>query len=214
MRAHSAYPSLGLRAYQPDWTVNVKVRRILAALGAGIVMSGALVALTEQVAGALVEAEFRPLVDMGSGKCLTVQPNANGYVDNGLRVVQQTCNGSPLQNWQFLHVGDVCQPNCSFEVPIFWIQNQGTGKCMDLNNGSNVNGTPVQQWSCVQNDNMKWTLAPNPKNLKPTDNFTVNNRRARTCLDVENGSVAEFAPLQGFRCFDFPENGAQMYHQG
>jgi len=192
----------------------MKVRRILASVGAGVLMSGALVALTAQTADALVEAEFRPLVDMGSGKCLTVQPNANGVVDNGLRIVQQTCDGSALQRWQFLHVGNVCNPNCSSERPIFWIQNQATGKCLDLNNGSSANGTPVQQWSCVLNDNMHWTLSPSPKDLGPADNFALVNRRAMTCLDVTAGSVAEFAPLQGFRCIDYPNNGAQMYHQG
>jgi ricin-type beta-trefoil lectin protein len=191
----------------------MKIRRVLAALGAGLLMSGAFVALAAPAANAIVTAEFHPLVDRGSGKCVTVLPNANGYVDNGLRLVQATCDGSLVQKWQFLQVGDRCDPNCSFSVPIYWIQNQGTGKCMDLNNGSSVNGTPVQQWSCVNNDNMKWVLDPNPHNLKPDDYFTISNQRGGTCLDVTNGSIDEFAPLQGYHCFDFPNNGAQMYRQ-
>jgi hypothetical protein len=193
---------------------NMKVRRILAGLGAAVLMSGALIALTASAANALVEAEYRPLVDMGSGKCLTLQPNDNALLDNGLRIVQQTCNGSPLQDWQFLQVGDVCTPRCPSDVPLFWIQNRANGKCMDLNNGASANGTPVQQWSCVDNDNMHWTLNPHPRNVGPGDYFTVVNKRAGTCLDVTDGSVAEFAALQGFRCFDFPNNGAQMYRQG
>ena len=160
----------------------MNVRRILASLAAGLLMSGVFVALTAPAA-------------------------------NGLRLVQATCNGSAVQNWQFLQVGDRCQPNCSFSVPLFWIQNQDTGECMDLNNGSSVNGTPVQQWSCVDNTNMKWALTPNPHNLRPQDNFTVTNERAGTCLDVTDGSVAEFAPLHGYHCFDYPNNVAQMYHQ-
>jgi hypothetical protein len=96
-------------------------------------------------------------------------------------------------------------------VPLYWIQNQGTGKCMDLNNGSSANGTPVQQSSCVDN-HMKWALTANPRNLTPDSNFTLTDERAGTCLDVQGGSLAEFAPLQGYHCFDYP-NGAQMYHQ-
>jgi hypothetical protein len=194
----------------------MKVRRILASLGAGLLMSGALVALTAQAADAATLGEYRPLVNAGSGKCLTIQPNAYGYLDNGLRVMQAPCDGSFIQKWRFIQTGTHCVPvswisGCSFSYPIYWVQNQDTLKCMDLNNGSSSNGTPVQQWDCVDNSNMKWAFNP----FNPQGNFNLTNERAGsgTCLDVTNGSTADFALLQGWHCFDYPNNLAQMFYQ-
>jgi ricin-type beta-trefoil lectin protein len=125
----------------------MKLRRILASLGAGVLMSGALVALTAQAAEALDFNTFRPLVNNGSGKCLTVQPNANGYSDNGLRIVLATCNGSDLQAWKFQDAGTHCIKdflgNCVY-WEMYEIQNKYTLKCIDLNNGSGADQTPIQ----------------------------------------------------------------------
>jgi Ricin-type beta-trefoil lectin domain-like len=192
----------------------MKVRRILASLGASVLMAAALVTFSQQAADAIGTVQFRPLLNVGSGKCLTVQPNENGYVDNALRIVIQTCNGSTLQSWQFIQAGRICDGNCSFAVPIFWIQNQATGKCIDLNDGSSANTTRVQQWDCVDTNNMKWVSSPYPYGLPADAHFQLSNARAGTCMDVQWGGTDDFTPLQGYHCFDYPNNGAQMYQQG
>jgi hypothetical protein len=184
--------------------VIVKVRRILAAMGMSVVMAGALVVLTTQAAGATDVGVPRPIVNVGSGKCLTVQPDANGYVADGLRIVQQSCNGSDLQAWMFLSAGQHCQGLfCSFQTPLYQIQNRYTGKCIDLRDGSNADWTPVQQWTCVGHPNMEWA---------PGNGNSLIDEHSGTCLDVEWGSHDDGAPLQGFHCTQ--DNLAQQYVQG
>ena len=177
----------------------MKVRRILASFGAGVLMAGAIVALTGQAANAVRIGLFTPLFNNGSQKCLTVQPNANGYGDNGLRIVQATCDGSDVQRWAFFDAGQ----NVMFEI-----QNKFTLKCIDLNNGSSADQTPIQQWDCVDNPNMKWKFQPfNPL----ASVFKLVNARSGSCMDVQWGSTADNAPLWGFHCFDDLNNGAQTY---
>jgi hypothetical protein len=184
----------------------MKVRRILASFGAGALMSGALAALSAQAADAVAINTFAPIFNHGAGKCLTVQPNANGYGDNGLRIVLATCNGSDLQAWSFRDAGR-CPGDCDFHE-MYEIQNKYTFKCIDLNNGSGANQTPIQQWDCVDNANMKW-------HFQPYDTrggiFKLVNERGGTCMDVQWGSHEDGAPLWGYHCFDDLNNGAQTY---
>jgi hypothetical protein len=58
---------------------------------------------------------------------------------------------------------------------------------------------------------MKWAFNP----FDPQGSFNLTNERAgsATCLDVTNGSTADFALLQGWHCFDYPNNLAQMFYQ-
>jgi endoglucanase len=187
----------------------MKIRRILASLGAGVLISGALVALTAQEADAVTIGTFGPIVNNGSGKCLTVQPNANGYGDNGLRIVLATCNGSDVQAWSFWDSGRNCTSNCAYHE-MYEIQNKYTGKCIDLNNGSSADQTPVQQWDCVDNTNMKWSFRPF-NILSVGGIFKLVNERGGTCMDVQWGSHEDGAPLWGYHCFDDLNNGGQTY---
>jgi hypothetical protein len=204
--------------------VLMKVRRILASLSAAVLMSGALVAFTAQAAEAVDFNTFRPLVNSGSGKCLSVQPNANGYGDNGLRIVLATCNGSDLQAWKFQDEGRNCSSNCAFHER-YEIQNKYTLKCIDLNNGSNADQTPIQQWDCVNSANMMWFFLAGDRAFYPDPQaiggaaFKLGNERVYddhssfTCMDVQWGSHDDGAPLWGYHCFDNLNNGAQTYYQ-
>lgn len=125
------------------------MRWLLAVLSVGVVISGALVAVPAQAAGAVNTDDYRPLINVGSGKCI------------------------------------------------------------DLRDGSSADWTPVQQWTCVGHPNMEWAL-----DIVGPGSFTLSNRRTEyhSCLDVEWGSHDDGAPLQGFHCTS--DNLAQMFYQG
>jgi hypothetical protein len=174
-------------------------------LGAALLLAGALVALPAQAASAAVSDQPGPFLNLGSGKCVGLVPDASGYNADGLLVSQQTCNGSPAQTWRILIAGYRCSGNCSFSYPVYEVVSSLTNKCLDLRDGGAADGTPVQQWTCTGNSNMIWHYL-----TRVNDLFGFTNERAGTCLDVAWGSHDDGAPLQGFRCNN---TEAQWYSQ-
>lgn len=68
-----------------------------------------------------------------SGKCLTAASNTNGAA-----VTLQTCTGADAQRWTF----------AGGQVQLFG------GKCLDVTDGANVDGTKLQIWDCSTNGNV------------------------------------------------------------
>jgi hypothetical protein len=165
----------------------------LRTFGAALLLAGALIALPAQPASAAVSDQPAPIINLGSGKCLGVIPDANGYDADGLRVGQQPCDGSERQKWRILIADYRCGRNCSFSYPVYEVVNSVTHMCLDLRDGNAADSTPIQQWTCTANPNMIWHVLEG-------DLFTLVNDRAGTCADVEWGSHDNGAPLQGFRC--------------
>ena len=188
----------------------MSIRRLLAALSVGVVMSVALVAVPAQAAGPINTNDYRPLVNAGSGKCLTLQPGAS-ILDDGVRIVQATCDGTVLQSWRISYAGVDCLIDwfCQYAIDVYQIQNAASGKCIDLRDGDSADWTPVQQWTCVGHPNMEWAF-----DVIEAASFTMSNRRTdyHSCLDVEWGSHDNGAPLQGFHCTS--NNLAQTFYQG
>jgi hypothetical protein len=181
----------------------VRGKRRLAAGSAGLLLAGALVAISSGVANAqlpIVEQSL-PLMNLGSGKCLAVAPNGGDYSGNGLRVQQQTCNGADYQTWTVVWGGFVGG------IGTYQIVNQKSRKCLDLTDGNRADGTPVQQWTCTASTTMLWRMA----GLYLDNQFTVQNARTGSCLDVAWGSHDDGAALQGFHCTS--ENESQVFTQ-
>jgi hypothetical protein len=164
-------------------------------VGAALLLAAAFVAVTGQPASAAVSDQPGPLINLGSGKCIGLIPDANGYNADGLRVGQQTCNGSLAQTWRIVIADYRCGRNCSFSFPVYEVINSLTNKCLDLRDGSSADSTPIQQWTCTANPNMIWHIADG-------EFITLSNDRSGTCADVEWGSHDDGALLQGFRCND------------
>ena len=105
-----------------------------AALGASL-----MAALTAQAEDPIVK-----LVNSQSGKCL--QP-INGSSAQGVAIVQETCNGSAVQQWTVTKVN-------STRVHLV---NRSSHMCLDARGGA-VNGTPIQQWTCNKISNENWSF--------------------------------------------------------
>lgn len=93
------------------------------------------------------------LVNVKSGMCLT--PLA------GDTIVQQTCNGSTVQEWLLQPQGTLTfisdGPFFSISHPGFHIVDAQTGQCLDDQNGVSSNGANVQVTNCVSNaTDMQW----------------------------------------------------------
>lgn len=97
-------------------------------------------------------------------KCLTAASNTDGA-----QVTLQTCTGAASQKWVF---------------------NGGTvrvfgGKCLDVSDGLNVDGTKLQIWGCGpdNNANQKWYY-------NKWDNVLEWEGKGK-CIDVTDGSDAD-----------------------
>lgn len=97
-------------------------------------------------------------------KCLTVQSNTDGAA-----VTLQTCTGSANQKWTFT----------GGTVRAFG------GKCLDVKDGANKDGTRLQVWGCgpANNANQKW-------NYNKWDN-TLEWYTKGKCMDVVDGQQAD-----------------------
>src|SRR4051794_31541269 len=128
----------------------VQGRWRLAAAAAGLLLAGALVAVTPGAANAALPTldQALPLMSLGSGKCLAVVPNGGDYSANGLGIQQQTCNGADYQTWTVVWGGFVDQ------IGTYQIVNQKSHKCLDLTDGNGADWTPVQQWACTGSTTM------------------------------------------------------------
>ncbi|KAF8184518.1 ricin B lectin domain-containing protein [Mycena galopus ATCC 62051] len=96
---------------------------------------------------------FNGSIMFQGNKCIDVKDGAN---TNGVRLQTWTCVDGAA-NQQFLHHGiSVVTLPTEF---IGWYAHQGL--CMDLTDGINVSGNPVQMWACnFQNPNQIWQLEP------------------------------------------------------
>ncbi|WP_223146352.1 RICIN domain-containing protein [Streptomyces apricus] len=153
----------------------------------GCLVSGAVSTTVFMAAGAPAQAAggYYTFTNFGSGMCAGLDPAH--FFDNGARVVQQPCNGQPEQNWAPVAVGDDHHQ---------WV-NQRSGKCMDVTDGVNADGTPVQQWDCTRTNGMYWKVTGGIPAPVPT---SVVSRIGGRCLDVAGGSTTAGARIQIYHC--------------
>ncbi|HVR61687.1 MAG TPA: RICIN domain-containing protein, partial [Polyangia bacterium] len=85
--------------------------------------------------GAVVTAGLNVIRGVASGKC--VQVVAGGTTD-GTLTEQADCNGGAAQQWRFRDTG-----NNSWEITSL-----PSGKCLDVQKVSNLNGARIQIWAC------------------------------------------------------------------
>jgi mannan endo-1,4-beta-mannosidase len=84
-----------------------------------------------------------------SGKCLEV---TSGNI--GAPAQQSTCNGNPLQRWQFVVVGD-------WWNKLYKIVSSTTGMCLAVAGASQADGAEVVQWPCENSAHFIWHM-PDP----------------------------------------------------
>ncbi|HEX7303974.1 RICIN domain-containing protein [Lentzea sp.] len=159
----------------------MRKRIVTTALASTAAIAGLLGTATPASADDHFDVTVRSAV---SGKCLA--PQGESFED-GVPVVQTTCNGSPFQRWDFLDKGD----------HVVQMRNAVTLKCMDAF-GLNTDGVPVIQWPCAGTSNQRFQAS---RTLP--DFVTLKSRVARTsthCLDVPGGQTTEGLAMQIWSC--------------
>jgi hypothetical protein len=115
------------------------MQRTLAAL----LLAGATSAALGVAVAAPASAADNNLIIRNQGNLKCLQP-VGGSVDLGVPIVQEPCDGTPVQQWSRVFVTGGSQ-----------FVNRATGLCLDARGGA-TNGTPVQQWACNTISNEKW----------------------------------------------------------
>jgi len=110
-----------------------------------------------------------------SGKCAA----AGGCASNQEVVEQSACNVSLCQMWQ------------SLEVDIGWfvLTNASTGGCLDVGNGSMIDGGTIQSWSCHARANQQWQAV-----CAGDNSWKIVNRNSALLLRVvgtNDGDIAQ-----------------------
>jgi hypothetical protein len=90
-------------------------------------------------------------------------------------------------------------------VLYFPLHNYNSDKCLDVPNSSKVNGTHIQQWTCIINSNPSQPqIPPNQAwgfpNAARSGYVTAVNLNSGKCLDVTGRSTANGAVVQQWTC--------------
>jgi hypothetical protein len=128
---------------------------------------------------------FNPIRNYPTNNC--IQPQG-GSTAQGAPIVQEPCNGSEEQNWEFRPLGG----------NTYHFINQRSGMCLDARGFGPSNGLAVDQWTCNSNSNENWQ-----SNLPLPDAVFLRSLIARThshCLDVPDNSTAPDVALQLWTC--------------
>ncbi|HEY0988707.1 MAG TPA: RICIN domain-containing protein [Kofleriaceae bacterium] len=155
------------------------------------------------------------IINIASGLCVEVAPPINdpfNFFLTGLSVLQSTCNGSDEQIWdiKLVNIREVNHQNRL----TYHIVNRRSGMCMDLTEGNNAPGTPIQQWTCGASTTMEWLVPTsgtdprlyNVRSLLVTP-FTQRDR----CLDIRAGSLQVGAVVQNALCTSDLSNLSQQF---
>ncbi|NUW34614.1 ThuA domain-containing protein [Nonomuraea sp. SMC257] len=129
-----------------------------------------------------------------SGKNVTTEGASTA--DNA-KIVQMGSTSDPIQRWQ--------------AVPLagggYQLKNAGSGKCLDVPNGSTTNETQLVQWTC------HGATAPDLKNQRFTVNptieagvYTITPSFNGLCVDVKWVSQADGFPVIQYTCVNSAPN--------
>ncbi|MER6434598.1 RICIN domain-containing protein [Streptomyces sp900105245] len=166
------------------------------ALGAAVAASAFVLVSPQTAFASGVDNTARPIINEASGKCLEVVPTNGDYLRDGNLIQQRTCDGSPQQSWRFVMLQS--------DPDIHYVFNDYTHKCLDNTDGSQSNGTAVQQWDCSTartSTTMQWI--PTGLSYRADDHrlrYNFKNKRSGKCLDVRGGSLQDGALLQQNQC--------------
>lgn len=107
---------------------------------------------------------------------------ASGATTDGARIVQSS-TGDSAQQWRLVQVGS----------GYYNVVNVKTGKALDNPDGSQANGTQMQQWTIwgAGNANQQWRFESAGGGY-----YLVINRASGRALDLRDGSAAAGAAIQ------------------
>jgi hypothetical protein len=153
---------------------------VIGAAAGGFVTAGSAGAVSS---GDGVQADRFFLINTATDQCADLSITST----TGNEVVQEPCTRRPTQVW-------LAQPLQT--EPYFQLVNQSSGLCMDPVDVVG-GGIPVVQARCnpkLVSQHWQFLLGPVPGPLR------VVNRALGQCLEVQDGSLAEGAPIQVSTC--------------
>jgi hypothetical protein len=175
---------------------------VLASVAAMAIPGGASAA----TAVPAIAASPAAVPNVVSGGIYVIHPFNNLCLDvpgdsrvDGVQVQQWSCirpyPGN--QKWLMTQVG--------VGQGVYEIRSWASLKCLDVQNGSASDLTPVEMWGCNSHNNQRWI--PIPAANKPAF-FNLVALHASKCLDVEFGSNAPGGKLIQYTCdtVNFPGN--------
>ena len=139
------------------------------------------------VIGRLVERQglrsssLYQLVASHSQKCLDVP---EWSVNDGIPVVQWTCNGGDNQTWRVEPVSE------GYSRVIA----RHSGKCLDVSGASTDDGAAIIQWQCHGGENQQWRVEA------VTGGFQLVARNSGKCLDVSGESTNDGQSIIQWSC--------------
>jgi len=130
-----------------------------------------------------IESGYYQITCKSTGKCLEVSGSeikekgkTTGPNDNGQRVQQWDCTrGADQQLWYLESTGI---------KGMYYLKCKRSGKCLDITDGKDANGTPIQQWEYAGTPAQKWELY----GIQDGDGYKayiVSVLHGQKCLDVK-----------------------------
>jgi hypothetical protein len=117
---------------------------------------------------------------------------------NGARMILWGCNGASNQLWREISTG--CGLGGPFESYCAVLQNESSGRCLDVWGASKANGTPAVQYSCNSNDTAEQFKIQPAAGAPGAPYWSVWASGIGVCLDDPNGSSAWGTQLQFYQC--------------
>lgn len=151
------------------------------------------------------------------GQAVVLRSYASGLcavplgLDNGAPVVQTRCDYNSTAHWWVrISLGN------GYEL----LQNAASAvthpplpMCLDVTDGGDTNGTPLQVWQCTSTPGMNWRFdyrgSGGEADIDPL--YNVRSRIGGKCLDVPAASLVDGLQLQIWTCSAGMSNAAQLW---
>ncbi|MFI7669501.1 RICIN domain-containing protein [Nocardia sp. NPDC049526] len=167
---------------------------IVLAIG---ILAAATAAPATAAPSSLPTGVFR-LQNVNSGKCMDAAPRFKEFpVFPTSRTLQMTCQDDYAQHWFIDGAG---APGTDKK---FVLTRPGkSALCLDVENGSRVDGAPIRVMGCENIPAQVWTPVYLGNNMWK---FRSGNTDNHSCLDVDHGGNGDGDPLHQWTCLDVPQ---------
>ena len=136
-----------------------------------------------------------------------IAPGCTQLVPNGIYVVKSSLNtnyvldvsGASSENGANVQVYEANETAAQlfafcWNAGYYNIFNLGSGKYLDLENGSKLDRVNIQQWGTTPNDNSKWSLRANKDG-----SFSLVNYASNICMSVASQSIGNYVNVEGHK---------------
>ncbi|MEV6984739.1 RICIN domain-containing protein [Sphaerisporangium sp. NPDC051017] len=165
-----------------------RLARLGAAIGLGIV--------SVLIPSGTAAASYGPYEIISNLSHLCVD-TVNGSMDDNAPIQQWWCWNGPPQRWTMVFVKTAYRPQTG-DTAFFRLENQKSGKCLDVPSGNPTAGVKVQQWRCWDGDMQLWSVVTQNQ----TGTVQIRNLATDLCLDDTDWSNTPGNRLQQWPCND------------